>query len=110
MAEVMEATCDLHCSVAEVRETEKGVEVDMRCDVYAAEGQKLLWSGLSTLLSRNQRTRTRIRSVKHSEPFFGLNGMSSYWTYYLRRQDVAFVSMSIKARSGQKRHDYTCSS
>ena len=76
MSEVVDTACDLHCSVVEVRETEKGIEVDVRCDVYAAEGEKRLWSGLTTLLSRNQRTRMRIRSVKRSEPFFGLNGMS----------------------------------
>ena len=78
VSEVMDATCDLRCSVAEVRETEKGIEVDMQCDVRATKGQKLLWSGVTTLLSRSQRTRTRrikeMRAMQYSEPFFGMSG------------------------------------
>lgn len=50
-------TLDLSCRLVEVRETDRGFEVDfaMRADVAGAEA----WNGTTTLLSRNECARSR---------------------------------------------------
>jgi hypothetical protein len=50
------ATLDLSCRFTEIRETERGFEVDfaMRADAAKIEA----WNGTATLLSRNERTRS----------------------------------------------------
>jgi acyl dehydratase len=51
------ATLDLSCRLLEIRETDRGFEVDfaMRADVASTEA----WNGTTTLLSRNKRVRSR---------------------------------------------------
>lgn len=51
------ATLDLSCRLAEIRETDRGFEVDfaMRADTAGTEA----WNGMTTLLSRNKRARSR---------------------------------------------------
>jgi NAD(P)-dependent dehydrogenase (short-subunit alcohol dehydrogenase family)/acyl dehydratase len=51
-----DATLDLSCRLVEIRETDRGFEVDfaMRADAASREA----WNGTATLLSRNKRTRS----------------------------------------------------
>lgn len=73
---------NLHCYVHEIKETGRGYEISVWCDVYASGDQKLLWSGVTTVLSRNAKTRERLRKVmcnstsesSHSKPFMGEQG------------------------------------
>lgn len=58
---------DLLCRMAEIRETERGFEVDFTMDVHH-EGT-LAWHGVATLLSRNRATRSgKSRSKKKEGP------------------------------------------
>jgi acyl dehydratase len=70
-----DATLDLSCRVAEIRETDRGFEVDfsLRADVAGTE----TWNGTTTLLSRNKRARSGSRRdrgeltswIPEKEPF-----------------------------------------
>lgn len=93
ISDIISQSCDLHCRVSEIREVEKGIEMDMKCDVYSCTEGKVLWSGVTTLLSRNQTTRTRTEQAKrngerYSQPFSGEREGASlvvaylYWRLY----------------------------
>ena len=78
MSTIVSEPCDLHCGVAEMRVTEKGVEVDMKCDVYSTRERKLMWSVVATLLSKHQKARSnlsQVMSVKENCPFSAKQGI-----------------------------------
>lgn len=52
-----DAKLDLNCQLEEIRETDRGFEVDL--ELYAFEGGQKLWEGRTTVLSRNKKTRSR---------------------------------------------------
>lgn len=51
-----DAKLDLSCQLEEIREADRGFEVDL--ELYAFEGGQKIWEGRTTLLSRNRRTRS----------------------------------------------------
>lgn len=53
----LNARLDLHCLLDEIREKDRGFEVDL--ELYAFEGGEKLWEGRTTVLSRNKKTRSR---------------------------------------------------
>jgi acyl dehydratase len=52
---------DLSCRISEIRETDRGFEVDFA--LRADAGSKEVWNGNTTLLSRNERVRSRSGGV-----------------------------------------------
>ena len=78
MSTIASEPCDLHCEVAEMRVTEKGVEVDMKLDVFSSKARQHMWSGVATLLSRNKQTRSKFKpmNTKESQPFSAITRQS----------------------------------
>jgi len=50
---------ELRCHLAELRETDRGLETD--CGMELRSGEELVWQGLATLLSRNRNARSGSR-------------------------------------------------
>lgn len=86
--DLLSTRCDLCCLVSDIRATEKGYEIDMKCDVYNASGG-ILWSAVTTLLSRNNATVNKqsksSRLQEASQPFSGT--INSYTGKYLEVTD-----------------------
>ena len=74
LSDLLSTRCDLCCGVSDMRATDKGFEIDMKCDVYNASGQ-IVWSAVTTLLSRNKATVEKQgksnRPPETSQPFSG---------------------------------------
>ena len=74
LSDLLSACCDLRCGVSDMRATDRGYEVDIKCDVYdASSGDgRILWSAVTTLLSRNKATVDKQKKsdlVVASQPF-----------------------------------------
>lgn len=49
----------LSCNVIDIRQVEKGFELDIGCYGYQLPKKTLVWEGVMTLLSRNKKTQKR---------------------------------------------------
>lgn len=81
LSDLLAARCDLCCGVCDMRATDKGFEIDMKCDVHDVASGRILWSAVTTLLSRNKTTVEKqgksSRAHEASQPFSGDIGEQS---------------------------------